>query len=124
MHDQMALDLFQPAKRDYAAEHEAHLAERGVGREGIAVFRELVAMFGLTEAIDRSAAFSLAEGPGNIGWTYAELIDYLGLYDGSIDHHTVWDRKWAALKGYGKEEVERIESWDYARGVPVLDNRP
>lgn len=124
MHDQMALDLFQPKERDYAAEHEAHLAERGVGREGIAVFRELVAMFGLTEAIDRSAAFSLAEGPGNIGWSYAELIDYLGLHDGSIDHHVVWDRKWAALKGYSREEVERVDSWDYARGVPVFADRP
>ena len=54
------------------------------------------------------------KNPG-VQWkvTEEELDTVFGIYNESLDYHTVLDRDWAAINGLPKEQVANILEWDY-----------
>lgn len=117
---QTALDLF-PAKRTTDADfmEECIAWMRKCYRCGDSEVRPTVeavyAAFKPWEAFDRCKAIV----PKAPGWSMDEMRDVYGLLDAGLDYHTCWDRAWAARKGYAKDDVMRLEGWDYLRDEPV-----
>lgn len=122
--NQMSLfDIIRPSKEQRNKEHEESCAwwwnwlvntRKVDANECYDVFNELVEKFGRIEAFDRSKALDTLSSERRIdGWSIADL-EIIGLFDESLDYHTVWDRAWAARNGMPKEDVARLKWWDYS----------
>lgn len=86
------------------------------------VFEDMVESLGRGEAFDRSKCLDVLSGERKVpGWGM-EDIGILGLFDGSLDYHTCWDRAWAARQGWSKEKVAKLLEWDWngKRGCHVF----
>ena len=69
------------------------------------------------EAFERSKAIPLAFGDvhKDAEWVDGkELEETIGIFDETLDYHTVWDRSWAARQGMKKDDVARLLEWDYS----------
>lgn len=117
---QTALDLF-PAKRttdaDLMEECIAWMRKyyKCTDSEVRPTVEAVYAAFKPWKAFDRCKAIV----PKAPGWSMDEMRDVYGLLDAGLDYHTCWDRAFAARNGYTKEEVARIDEWDYRLNEPI-----
>ena len=85
------------------------------------IVERLYAEFWLGEAFERAKVLKVCDGKHQVsGWTVQDAVSVIGIFNHDIDHHTCWDREWAARKGYTKEEVATVFEWDYQKGEPIF----
>ena len=119
---QMALDLFADERpkpktaADWADTCIAWLVKcYGCVDEDVRPTVEAVyAMFPYVEAFDRCKALTPIPG-----WSIEDMADVFGVFDIDHYHHVCWDRHWAALKGYPRDEIAKIIAWDYMQDKPT-----
>ena len=111
---------------------EELVLERNCNREEASVILDkLYSLFSISEAVDRAHALRDVLGNGfenfKIGTVFPErglswkpgiedLENVFGIYDKSINYHTVWDRLWAVTHSLPKEDVAHLIEWDYSTG--------
>ena len=131
LNGQMVLPLFQVERKratleDYRESCITWLCRYyGCNRKKITpVVERLYKEFSQCEAFDRAKVLTALDGKHQIsGWSLEDAENVFGIFDGSLDYHTCWDRKWAAHNGYSKEEVAKIIEWDYRKQEPIFIGR-
>ncbi|EEP44826.1 hypothetical protein COLINT_02325 [Collinsella intestinalis DSM 13280] len=123
---QMALDLFpEPSRPDAAESCISRLVSMGCDEERVApMVRELFGRFGAPEARDRANCLAYFYGARPIPRLRSCPPSAIGLFDGSIDYHVVWDRCWAA-RWAPLRDVFEVREWRYNyrrpyTGAPVF----
>ncbi len=123
MEGQMMLALFDDGEVHRVDVHEADgasewlIRRRGCTEAVRPHVEALFDAFDAPDAFERCKALDSLDGLHRAdGWCLDDA-DALGLWD-EPDYHTVWDREWAAKKGYVKAEVARISEWDYRENGP------
>lgn len=121
---QLSLLLFAETRADdpKAAHIEWLRKARGLDDEGIELAERVFDAFpSMQEAIERCKAINVANGSRKlVGWETLDAVEILGILDPSLDYHVCWDREWAARRGYSKQDVARMSSWNYAKNEPVF----
>ena len=74
--------------------------------------------FGRFGVWDRGKALLRLNGTHMVDGYLLDDVDILGIYDTSLDYHTVWDRGWAAYAGVDKSTVPQIAYCEYNNKSP------
>lgn len=122
--NQLSLDLFQ-AEHRYRFDEEGTVSwlmdKHGCSEAVRPYVRGLFAEFDQVEAFERSKCLPSLDGLHQVpGWELQDGIDYYRIYSHEIDYHEVLDKAWAARHGVSKDDVYRLERWDYGSKQPIF----
>lgn len=121
---QLSFDLFPVEEKPSVLTEEGAVAWLkecyGCTEEVRGYVRGLFAEFSPSSAFERCKVLPTLNGKRKLdGWELSDAIDYYEIYSHEIGYHTVWDRAWAARKGYTKIHVLNLEEWDFKNDRPI-----
>jgi hypothetical protein len=76
--------------------------------------------FGKFGVFDRGKGLLNLAGTHKVDGYSLDDVDVLGVYDASLDYHTVWDRGWAAYAGVDKAMLPQIAYCKYNTKSPMF----